>query len=492
MRYCPNDRCPRHLRAEELGDDVTACPFCLSPLVVAPHAPGADAKAEPAAWARPAAITAAAVAGAVALHQLPLPFVDTYAVRYGGSVDLSPGTLGVVPVASAFLLVEVASVLTAKGRADRETPAGRAVMARRAWGLSAVLAVVQTGSLWLYLRGVPELFERHASLDADPSRLALVACVAILAGFAATVALARAVDRRGLGSGLAVLQGITLASALPSALASPPGDEALPARSAALVLLAGAVAAGTAAVLRRRYAVVRAGEVSVAAGYREAARGARADVLSMRAPLGGVVPVSLAVATFDQLRTFAGLDALPSARTDPSERVLVLGGAACALAVALARWFNDPRRVASIAGGFGDARPVGEREADAWAVWRAGMRSTLAHTGGLAAATVLALRFSSPLDVVAIATLTALALDLAAELRLRRARGPLVALSTEARVAAADAACARLALAGVPAVVRNGNLRALLHWFAPHLALEVLVPAGDVSRARDALGAARA
>jgi ABC-type molybdate transport system substrate-binding protein len=48
MRYCPNDRCPRHLRAEELGDDVTACPFCLSPLVVAPRAPGADAKAEPA------------------------------------------------------------------------------------------------------------------------------------------------------------------------------------------------------------------------------------------------------------------------------------------------------------------------------------------------------------------------------------------------------------------------------------------------------------
>jgi len=491
MRYCPNDRCPRHLRAEELGDDVTACPFCLSPLVVAPHARGADAKAEPAAWARPAAITAAAAVGAVALRRLPLPFAELDALTYAGSVDLSPGMLGVVPVASAFLLMEVASVLTAKGRADRETPSGRAVMARRAWALSAALAVVQTGSMWLYFRSVPELFERHASLDADPSRLALAACAAILAGFAATVALARAVDRRGLGSGLAVLQGISLAAGLPHAFASPRGDEAMPARTAALLLLAGAVSAGTAAVLRRRYTVVRSGEVNVAAGYRDAARGVRADVLSMRAPLGGVVPVTLVTVAFDQLSALGGLDVLPSTARNPSGRILVFGAAACALALALARWFNDPRRVASSAGSFGDARPAGEREADAWAVWRAGMRSTLAHTGGLAAATVLALRLSSPLDVVAVATLTALALDLAAELRLRRARGPLVALSTEARVAAADAACARLALAGVPAVVRNGNLRALLHWFAPHLALEVLVPAGDVSRARDALGAAR-
>jgi hypothetical protein len=492
MRYCPNDRCPHYLRAEPVAAEVTACPFCLTALVDAPQSlPGALAGDASGAWIRPAAVTLGASLAAFVLARVA--FVDLVpSLRWSEGLDqVTLGALGVGPIASAFLLVEIASVLTAKGRAARETPDGRARMTRHAWIVSALLAVVQTASMVLFMRSLQPTWGFDA-LAVDPSRAALGIGATVLTGFGATVALIRAIDRRGLGSGVAVLAGIGLMHSIVRPHVVTFGAEVTALHSAAVLLLAGGVCAATAAILRRRYTVVRTDTTPRPAGYRVAAMTTRADVLSMRAPLGGMVPIVLAFAVVNQLVSVAGFDPLPSATRNPSGRVLVLGALACAIAVPLARWFNSPRRVAATAAAFGDARGAAEREADARLVWRAGLRATLAYTLGLAAAAVCAVWLGAAVDVTSFAFLTALALDLREELRLRRAGGPLTALRVEARVATADAACARLALGGIPAAVRNGHLRALTHWFAPHLPMTVLVPESAAARARDVLAAATA
>jgi len=491
MRYCPNDRCPHYLRAEPVAAEVTACPFCLTALVDAPQsAPGEPAGDTSGAWVRPAAVTLGAALAAGVLGRVS--FVDLVpSLRLEGTDPVALGALGVGPIASAFLLVEIASVLTAKGRAARETPDGRARMTRNAWIVSAILAVVQTAAMVLYMRSLRPYWAHDGSY-VDPSLAAVAIGASALLGFGAIVALLRAVDRHGLGSGVAVLAGVGLAHGLVRPHVASFGVEVTALHSAAVLLLAGGVCAATAAILRRRYTVVRTDTTPRPAGYRVAAMTTRADVLSMRAPLGGMVPIVLALAVVNQLVAVAGFDPLPSATRNPSGRVLVLGALACAIAVPLARWFNSPRRVAATAAAFGDTRGAAEREADARLVWRAGLRATLAYTLGLAAAAVSAVWLGAAVDVTSFAFLTALALDLREELRLRRVGGPVTALRVESRVATADAACARLALAGVPAAVRNGHLRALTHWFAPHLPMTVLVPEASAARARDVLAAATA
>jgi len=490
MRYCPNDRCPHHLRAEPVAAEVTACPFCLTDLVDAPQAaPGASAGDASGAWVRPAAVTLGASLAAGALGRVAVADLVP-SLRWSDGLDqVTLGALGVGPIASAFLLVEVASVLTAKGRAGRETPDGRARMTRHAWIVSALLAVVQTASMVLYMRSLRPSWQ-HDGPYVDSSWVAIVIGTSALLGFSFSVALARAIDRVGLGSGVAILAGVGLVHDLVRPHVVTFGAEVTPLHSAAVLLLAGGVCAATATVLRRRYTVVRTDTAPRRAGYRVAAMTTRADVLSMRAPLSGMIPIVLAVAAVNQLVTATGFDPLPSATRNPSGRVLALGALACAIAVPLARWFNSPRRIAATAGAFGDTRGAAEREADARLVWRAGLRATLAYTVGLVAAAVCVVWMGAAVEVTSFAFLTALALDLREELRLRRAGGPLVALRVEARVATADAACARLALAGVPAAVRNGHLRALTHWFAPHLPMTVLVPEASAAQARDVLAAA--
>jgi hypothetical protein len=494
MRYCPNDRCPHHLRAEDVATEVNVCAFCLTALVQAPQvAPGAPSGSASGAWIRPAAVTLVAAGVAAALgHVAWGDVVPSLGYRLAdGSDAVSFGSLGVTPIATAFLLVELASVMTAKGRAARETADGRARMARNAWIGSALVAVAQAATLFISARNVMPDWAQDAA-DPDPFVAARWLALSALLGFGALVGLARAIDRRGLGSGVATLAGVGLIGSLLHALTPARGDELLPLRGALHLLLAGGVCAATAVVLRRRYTVVRTDTETRPAGYRVAALAPRADVLSMRAPLSGMVPAALAVAAVDQLVSVLGTDPFPSATRNPSGRLLVVGALACALAVPLARWFNRPSRVAASAGTFGDTRSLAERTADAELVWRAGMRATLAFTVTLVAATISARWMGATVDVTAFAFLTALALDLRDEWRLRRAAGAVVALRVESRVATADAACARLALAGVPSAVRNGHLRALTHWFAPHLPMTVLVPESAAPRARDVLAAVTA
>jgi hypothetical protein len=495
MRYCPNDRCPHHLRAEDFATEVNVCAFCLTALVQAPQvAPGAPSGDASSAWVRPAAVTVVAAGVAAALGHVAWGevFPSHGHRRADGSDAISFDSLGVAPIATAFLLVELASVMTAKGRAARETADGRARMTRNAWIGSALVALAQATALFVSAQ------QRwsYESVDIEPmfaaQTIGVTIALSALLGFAAVVGLIRAIDRRGLGSGVATVAGVGLVSSLLHALAPARGDEFLPVRGALHLLLGGGVCAATAVVLRRRYTVVRTDTETRPAGYRVAALAPRADVLSMRAPLSGMVPAALAVAAVDQLVSVLGTDPFPSATRNPSGRLLVVGAFACALAVPLARWFNRPSRVAASAGTFGDTRSLAERTADAELVWRAGMRATLAFTITLVAAAISARWMGATVDATAFAFLTALALDLRDEWRLRRAAGSVVALRVESRVATADAACARLALAGVPSAVRNGHLRALTHWFAPHLPMTVLVPESSAVRARDVLAAVTA
>jgi hypothetical protein len=102
------------------------------------------------------------------------------------------------------------------------------------------------------------------------------------------------------------------------------------------------------------------------------------------------------------------------------------------------------------------------------------------------------LRTYLPIDGLAVAGATAIAVDLIAEVALRAREGRVVAIASLQAVVDADRACAALADAGIPVACQGLAYRALMRVFAPFVPLDVLVPAELADRAREIVSAATA
>jgi hypothetical protein len=83
---------------------------------------------------------------------------------------------------------------------------------------------------------------------------------------------------------------------------------------------------------------------------------------------------------------------------------------------------------------------------------------------------------------------TAVVLDLAGEWRFRR-RGTIGGVAQLHRLGDVELAMAELERLEIPALARSRHFRALYHVFAPFAPVEILVPAADAERAREALDA---
>ena len=98
-----------------------------------------------------------------------------------------------------------------------------------------------------------------------------------------------------------------------------------------------------------------------------------------------------------------------------------------------------------------------------------------------------ALRIPLAIDGVLIIVVTAVALDVCAEWRARREHGHLVPAWPIHQVSRLDAALTSLTAAGIAVHPRAANHRALFHFFAPHLAIDLLVPPARVAEAQTLL-----
>lgn len=433
-RVCPNAECPflrKHGFAPTYRGAISRCADCGGALVETAAESGGSVAAlssptlpRGASTLVPLAVVTASVAALLLLQRLPLPFVDVEVL--GGAVmpALSVVAVGVAPFVAAALLVEIAAALVPSWRALR-LPAGRARLVRATDVLGVVLAGVQAFMLLQWIDGASAGALRVLTTDEPLARAAVL--VTVVAGAVLCRWIARLVDARGLGSGMSLLLAAPLALQLLLSLAELP-----------LLVRDGAVSPG--AVALRLLLVAAAAAVAVLVVRPLADDGAPP------LPMAGVLPLAWA-APLSQWQWAA------------------VPVAALLLTPLLARLLHGRGSLS------GPPLTLSMLCIAAWAA--------LDVLGERTGARSVAL-----LDTVGVVVVVAVLRDLAAELAFARDQGPLARVGVVPSLAAAGRAQARLATLGIAAHVRAAHHRALLHFFGPHLELELLVPLEHRERAR--------
>jgi hypothetical protein len=209
------------------------------------------------------------------------------------------------------------------------------------------------------------------------------------------------------------------------------------------------------------------------------------------APTCGIVPAQVAaslllvpaglVGWFPSLVVWAGALHPGSSAYQVANAVLVL-----ALALLAARLFCAPRAVVAAwsAAELGADPPVQE----------GAVRKALSAANSLSLFTLLAIAIVPSLAMawagllggkalVLLLVLVAVVLDVGTEVRARIRGEELVAVYPLHRVYAVEPVLAALAAAGIAAHVRGRYVRALWHFFAPFVPIEVMVPPGRAAEA---------
>lgn len=409
---------------------------------------------------------------AYAAQHVPLPQIDVDALRAppfdAQDVDLSSFSivaLGLAPVTAAFFLVELAARLFPRLRPLRRGDlAGRQALRRAALWLTLPLALFQSYSVARWLLHSADVPGLGGVLRVAGPGFVPLTMLTLTAGTLVLYWLGRVLDARALGAGFSVLIAGLGAVRLCQTGVAPAAQRALAGREPLAILLGGLLVLATAAAVT----LVLVRPVAARRGP------------PLRLPASGLLPLSIAASLLMLPVTLAGLSAGPApawvtaiapgtAAHSLLSAVLIVAGAV------LCTWlFSTP-----------DAEAARDP-----AALRIALGSSIALLLGLFVLqqlTVRALGFA--LDVFALTALPAVALDLLAEWRLRRAHGELTRVWTCAHLPAASAALGQLHAAGVPAVVRSLHHRSLWHFVAPYLELDVLVPAAQADAAQAVLTA---
>ncbi len=162
-----------------------------------------------------AAVTAMVPLVLFALGYVPLPNVDTSGLEWRQSLfglfDLPPHNvsivaLGLVPVLSGFTLVELVSLVVPRWRRLRISgPRGRLKLTRASYLVMVGLALFQSWGLARFMTSLGLV--RHTS---DESLVSLVLMLTMIGGTCLYVVGANVIDRWGLGNGFSVLFAFSL------------------------------------------------------------------------------------------------------------------------------------------------------------------------------------------------------------------------------------------------------------------------------------------
>jgi hypothetical protein len=394
---------------------------------------------------RRAVVTIAVVGVLLALRWVPLPTLTQEGRDYLLLGDQRPAaysvaTLGILPLLSASVVVELLALVIPGWR--RRRLAGYAARGPLRLAAGILATAVALAQAWYFVRFLQSLGGGVTSIITGTPLAGVATVVSIAAGVSLHALGALWITRHGIGHGLAVLAGVWIAGDAIDLIRADLDATAL----GVLAVEAALAAVLTAAVTRSRVTIAGAPH-------------------SVRLPASGLAPLSLATSLSLLAGLLAslgatnsgGLDELAAAvsRSLGVDVVLTLS-----LAVALTWCFARPAPL----------RALGT-PALASAAYLLALLGISALTGGATGASV----------ALAVAFLTALALDLGAELRARW-RTSLVAVEEHHDVHAADAA-----LDAGGGFLRGVHLRALLRVFGPFVPVWRMVPAGQVTNLPQAI-----
>jgi hypothetical protein len=449
VKYCPNPECRyvvRHHEAQEYRDEAVTCADCGAELTTERPVPPAIAGPRELPWLKLALTVLVPLVVVWLAPQVLLPRIDWDALhaRFGqniGGAGFSVFTLGLYPVISASLLVELAALAVPRWRPLRTAgPAGRSRLLVATGWLSLVLASVQA-------MGVAAYLERMGALRPDTRLSRLVVFLSLIVGTAVLVAVTRLLDRAALGGGFSLLiTAFSLSLAWPALRQL--GEEAwgLNSSGSGRMLLVGGplllAGAATAFLLRWRPAS------------------------SLRLPACGLVPFHFVAAAV----TLGALGMWPESVRAIAERGDVAGlvfrlALTAGFAVGLGFLFNPPSKVAAFA-------PDAPRRV------RRAVILSVAYVVGLGIlAELLGRQFELlSFNLTPVAMAVAVGLDVFAEADAIRRHGDLVTVWPEHRLYAVDSALEALDGDGIPGLAGSVHVRALWHFFAPLIPVRIMVP----------------
>jgi preprotein translocase subunit SecY len=208
MKYCTNSDCSGRQRSHAPAgyqDSLEVCPECGGPVTL-------DGtlvqEPSPAPW-RNAAVTLGVLAVCLGARQIALPTVTPPAgLLEGRMAFLSIMALGVKPLLFGYMIVEFAALLMPEWRPLRVgEPGGRAKLHRAALIVGMLAALLQAVFLTLGLEAAGVRTNYGAGFR-------VITVLTLLGATAALVALARIVDREGLGGGFSILCWLSLSPRL--------------------------------------------------------------------------------------------------------------------------------------------------------------------------------------------------------------------------------------------------------------------------------------
>ena len=434
------------------------------------RAPSPPRPAGPFPWSR-LAVTALAPLALTIGAELPLPGVDqeelVHVTRGNTGAQHSLIALGITPVLTAFLLVEITALLITPLRWRRHDPVGRAKLGKAIVVVAVVLAAVQAYFVAVhYERAGTGMFGGPSLLVGDPGvPFRIVFTLSLMVGTLLLAVIAGMITEHGLGNGYAVL----LVTELVFDFGRPLFTEGLgldyylDGTTKLGMVTALLIAIATVFVLRWRVSI-------------------------FRVPTSGVSPLADSASLIFLVLTIVLLlggpsldDAMQLVTTLQSKTLLAF--AILVGTIPLWAWlFARPSLVEEPAFRAGIEAPT-------LGTWARAMVLAVLFVGGTGAAGTLA-AIVDP-DVVAIASplavmlVTATILDIIADARARRAA--LVPVAVVHQVQWLAITEEQLARAEIPYHLHASHVRTLYAFFGPWAPVVVLVPAEHGSAARQQL-----
>lgn len=416
------------------------------------------------------AVTLAAPIIYFALTRVPIPTLaredlDRLAAIPGyDPLTASLASLGLSPVISAFLVVEVLAIVVRPWAHLRTSgPDARRKLLRATYTLVVVFTLLQSGLVALNLQ----------ALAPGTPVASTAACVASITF--CLVGLAALVDRFGLGGGYAVLIGATVLPTVQSL-----GRSLLESvqRNLLAPLYVGLVFVVLTGVAAITVVVLRLGRT-------------RTPGLALRAPASGILPIGMATGLLTLPTIFSSFSDTPGALTGELHPgslaywglLLLLTG----FFGVLGGWlFNRPTLVGDAIARVTQADPDRAAEAARERLGAVTVVSVLFLVGLVAASGLLSRVVAGALtvDLLSAVLLTALVFDLIREWRFRRRFPDAVPAWPIHRVYAVAPALLALERAAIPAHPRAVRFRSLYQFFAPEVPIDLLVPSSRREEAR--------
>jgi hypothetical protein len=391
-------------------------------------------------------------------HRVPLPFVDADSVReVAPSLRLHLLTLGVRPLVTGFLLVELFALLTSPGRRLRRGGvAGRARLNRAALGTSLILTAIQAWGLAMALERMP-----ISGVSADVPGFAILLTATLTAVTAGLFLLGNLISIYGIANGFALLVLMEIVFGLLNRL--PSLEEAQTPEMAAGLLLIG-VLAGLLVLWFQR------AEPTYTAAFPQ-----------------GVGAVGLA-ASLLAVSFHSAISRWPLGDAGS----LIASAVFYLLAIPILSWlgfllFSTRRRIAA-------ELPETDQVVDELAAL---LKVRLLPSAALLAAGAAGLAVWSYFQprssgspafwMLELLLAVAVALDVFDQLRFSRRNPDAVQLAQLDDVHFAYRLAERMAEEGIDALARGIRFRSLFYFFGPLYKIDLLVPAGDLDAARGVL-----